>query len=64
MESPAQMADEPGFDLGMLVGCVIVDNGVDQLASGDRAFDGVEEADELLVGASACSGRAPRRRAR
>src|SRR4029078_8416266 len=49
MESPARMADEPGFDLGMLVGCVIVDNGVDQLASGDRAFDGVEEADELLV---------------
>jgi CRP-like cAMP-binding protein len=25
------MADEPGLDLGVLVGCVIVDNGVDQL---------------------------------
>src|SRR6266853_2298671 len=50
MEGPARMADEPGLDLGVLVGCVIVDNGVDQLASRDRAFDGVEEADELLMG--------------
>jgi hypothetical protein len=31
MEGPARMADEPGLDLGVLVGCVIVDNGVDQL---------------------------------
>src|SRR6266513_691364 len=50
MEGPARMTDEPGLDLGVLVGCVIVDNGVDQLASRDRAFDGVEEADELLMG--------------
>jgi transposase len=50
MEGPARMADEPDLDLGVLVGCVIVDNGVDQLASRDRAFDGVEEADELLMG--------------
>src|SRR5947208_5462450 len=50
MEGPARMADEPGLDLGVLVGCVIVDNGVDQVASRDRAFDGVEEADELLMG--------------
>src|SRR5205085_11034273 len=35
MEGPARMADEPGLDLGVLVGCVIVDNGVDQLASRD-----------------------------
>ena len=41
MEGPARMAGEPGLDLRVLVGCVIVDNGVDQLASGDRAFDGV-----------------------
>src|SRR6266576_2694920 len=38
------------WTLGCLWGCVIVDNGVDQLASRDRAFDGVEEADELLMG--------------
>ena len=50
MEGPARVADEPALDLGMLVGCIIVDNGVDQLANGDRAFDGVEEANELLMG--------------
>ena len=50
MEGPARMADQPGLDLGVLVGRVIVDDGVDQLAGGDRALDGVEEADELLMG--------------
>jgi hypothetical protein len=50
MEVPARMADEPDLDREVLVGCVIVDNGVDQLVSRDRAFGGVEEAAELLMG--------------
>ena len=49
MKDPAWVA-EPGFDLGMLVGGVIVENGVDQFAGRYGALDGVEEADEFLVG--------------
>ena len=49
VEDPARVAGEPGFDLGMLVGGVVVEDGVDQLAGRDLALDGVEEADELLV---------------
>jgi hypothetical protein len=36
VEDPARMADEPGLDLGVLMGRVIVEDGVDQLAGGDR----------------------------
>jgi len=50
VEDPARMADEPGLDLGVLMGRVIVEDGMDQLADGDRALDGIEEADELLMG--------------
>jgi hypothetical protein len=37
------MADEPSLDFGVLVGCVIVEDGVDQLAGGDRALDGLRK---------------------
>jgi hypothetical protein len=43
------MAGEPLDDRGMLVGGVIADDGVDQLAGWHRGLDGVEEAVELLV---------------
>ena len=33
----------------MLVGGVVVDDDVDDLAGGDLGFDGIEEADELLM---------------
>lgn len=49
MEGPAWVADEPGADLGMLVGGVVVDDGMDELAGRHLRLDGVEEADELLV---------------
>ena len=49
MERPTRMAGQPLTDFGMLVGGVVVDNGMDQLAGRDRALDGIEEADELLV---------------
>ena len=50
VKDPARVAGEPGFDLGMLVGGVIVENGVNQFAGRYGALDGVEEADEFLVG--------------
>ena len=40
---------EPGADLGVLVGGVVVEDDVDQLAGRDLGLDGVEEADELLM---------------
>ena len=49
MERPAWMAAEPLDDLGVLVGGVVVQDGVDELAGRNVALDGVEEADELLV---------------
>src|SRR5216684_4616716 len=50
MEDPAGMIGEPLLDLGMLVGGVVVGDGMDDFAGPDSALDGVEELDELLVG--------------
>ena len=50
MENPARVAGEPSLDLGMLVGGVIVEDGMDPLADRHRAVDGVEKADEFLMG--------------
>ena len=44
VEGPARMASEPSPDLRMLVGGVVVDDDMDDLAGGD-GFDGVEKAD-------------------
>ena len=44
-----RMTAQPGDHLGVLVGGVVVEDGVDGLAGGDLALDGVEEADELLM---------------
>ena len=49
VECPARMAFQPGFDLRVLVSGVVVDHGFDRLAIRNLLFDGVEEADELLV---------------
>jgi len=49
MEDEAGMATEPGVHLGMLVGGVVVEDDVDNLAGGDLGLDEVEEAYELLV---------------
>ena len=50
VEDPTWMPGEPGFDLGMFVGAVIVEDGMDQFPGRDRALDGIEKADELLMG--------------
>lgn len=50
VEDPSWMIGQPFQHLGMLVGGVVVDDGVDHLADRHDALDGVEELDELLVG--------------
>jgi hypothetical protein len=49
MEHPARMIGQPFEDVGLFVGGVVVDDGVDDFSGRDGALDGVEEADELLV---------------
>ena len=49
VEGPARVPSEPGADLGMLVGGVVVEDGVDQLAGRHGGLDPIEEADELLM---------------
>jgi hypothetical protein len=49
VEGPAGMAAQPSDHLGVLVGGVVVEDGVDGLARWDLALDDIEEADELLM---------------
>src|SRR3954452_21136719 len=49
VEGPAWMSREPVAYLGMLVGGIVVDHGLDPLVGGHGALNGVEESDELLV---------------
>jgi hypothetical protein len=49
----------------MLVGGIVVEDDVDELASRDLALDGIEKANKFENGGgAACSGRSPSRRAR
>jgi hypothetical protein len=49
VERPAWMTHQPLTNLGMLVGGVVVRDGMDDLAGRHGRFDRVEEADELLM---------------
>src|SRR5262249_17288083 len=49
VEDEGGRAAEPGLDLRMVVGGVVVDDDVDDLARRHLRLDGVEEADELLM---------------
>ena len=49
VEGPARVPLQPGADLRMLVGGVVVGNGLDQFAGRHGGLDGIEEADELLM---------------
>ena len=49
VEGEARVTPEPLDHLGMLVGGVVVQDYMDQLARRNLALDGVEEANELLV---------------
>ena len=53
------MSGQPGTDLGLLVGRVIVENDVDGLVRGHLGFDGVQETDELLMPVVAPRLRSP-----
>ena len=58
MERPARMTAEPCANPGVLVCGVVVDDGVDDLAGRDGAFDGIKEADEFVeADGVACCGR-------
>lgn len=50
MEDPARMIGQPFDDLGVLVGGVIVGDGVDDLSRWDRSLQSVEKLDEFLIG--------------
>lgn len=43
------MTDEPGAHLGVFVGGVVIDDGVDDLPGGNLGLDLVQEADELCA---------------
>ena len=49
MEGPAGMPGQPLAHLRVLVGSVVVDDGVDRLLDRYLRLNGIEEADELLV---------------
>ena len=60
VEHEARMAAEPGAHLGVLMGGVVVENNMHDLAGRDLALDGVQEADELLMAvALRCSSHRP-----
>ena len=49
VEHEARITVEPGADLGMLVGAVIVEDRMDDLAGRHLALESVEETYELLM---------------
>ena len=49
MERPSRVTFEPSSNIGMLMGGVVVDDGVDGLSHGNLFLDDIEETDELLM---------------
>ena len=49
VECPSRMISDPGEDLGVFVGGVIIGDGMDDLSGGDSSFDSVQELDKLLM---------------
>ena len=43
MERPSRIAFEPSANIGMLIGALIVDDGVDRLSNGNLLLDDIEE---------------------
>jgi hypothetical protein len=48
-EGPAWVSRQPGTNLGLLVGGVIVQDNVDGFVGGHFGFDGIQKADKLLM---------------
>ena len=58
VKDEAGVTGEPGEHLGVLVGGVVVEDGVDHLSGRDLRLDGIEEAVEFPgAGGVACSDR-------
>ena len=53
----ARVALQPRLDLRVLVGGVVVEDDVHDLADRHGGLDAVQKPDELLMGGAACSGR-------
>ena len=49
VERETRMAGEPGADLGVLVGAIVVEDHVDHLAGRHGSLDRIQEADEFLM---------------
>jgi hypothetical protein len=49
VERPTRMTRQPSAYLRVLVGGIVVDDGMDHLPYRDLRFDRIKEADELLV---------------
>src|SRR5882672_8348617 len=49
VEDEAHVPSEPSLHLGMLMGGVIIEDDVNDFSGGNLGFDGVEEADKLLM---------------
>src|SRR3954452_2947471 len=49
VKAPPRMASQPRLDLRVLVGGVVVDDGVDRLVLWHGGLGGIEKADELLM---------------
>ena len=49
MEYPSGMACQPCLELGMFVGGIVVDDGMDHLAFRNGALDFIEKANEPLM---------------
>ena len=49
MEGPTRVPGQPGADLGLLVGGIIVEDDMDRLVSRHLGLDGIEETDEFLM---------------
>src|ERR1035438_1590036 len=49
VEDEAHVPSEPTLHLGMLMGRIIIEDDVNDFPGGNLGFDGVEEADKLLM---------------
>ena len=58
MEYPSGMACQPCLELGMFVGGIVVDDGMDHLAFRNGALDFIEKANELLMAVPSSTLRA------
>ena len=52
VEGPAGVSGKPFTHFGMFMGSVVIDDGMDRLSLRHPRFNGVEEADELLMAVS------------